>query len=145
MALEGFPVVVVCPVQWGEMDAYQHVNNGVYFRWFETGRSAYFDEAGLWSAEGPRGVAPILHSVSCRYRAPLTYPDEVEIGVRVASRGADRFEVEHAIYSRRLARVVAEGRGVVVSYDYDEGAKAPLPAAWLAAIERIEGRSFSSL
>lgn len=138
MALEGFPVVVVCPVQWGEMDAYQHVNNVVYFRWFETGRAAYFDRAGLWPQGAPRGVAPIVHSVSCRYRAPLTYPDEVEIGVRVKSLGEDRFVVEHAVYSRRLGRVAAEGEGVVVSYDYGRGEKAKLPAAWREAIERIE-------
>lgn len=137
--LEGFPVVVVQPVQWGDMDAYQHVNNTVYLRWFETGRAAYFDRAGLWSPGAPRGVAPIFHSVSCRYRAPVRYPDEVEIGVRVKSVLDDRFVVEHAVYSRKLGRIAAEGEGVVVSYDYDRAEKAPLPDAWRRAFQAIEG------
>ncbi len=141
--LEGFPVVVPCLVQWGEMDAYQHVNNVVYLRWFETGRAAYFDRANLWGlGNAPSGVAPIFHSVSCRYRLPVTYPDEVEIGVRVKEVQADRFVVEHAVYSRRHARVAAEGEGVVVSFDYAAQAKAPIPDEWRRAFERIEGRGF---
>lgn len=142
--LEGFPVVVTCPVQWGEMDAYQHVNNVVYFRWFETGRAAYFDRAGLWTlGSAPNGVAPIFHSVSCRYRLPLTYPDDVDIGVRVKEVKEDRFVVEHAVFSRRHDRVAAEGEGVVVSFDYKKQAKAPLPEEWLQAFERIEDRRFT--
>lgn len=142
MGLDGFPVKVRCPVQWGEMDAYQHVNNVVYLRWFETGRAAYFDAAGLWAGTAPTGVAPIFHSVSCRYRVPLTYPDEVEIGVRVKDVLADRFLVEHVVYSVKHQRVAAEGDGVVVSFDYGKGAKAPVPDEWRRAFERIEGRSF---
>ena len=140
--LTGFPVVVRCPVQWGEMDAFLHVNNVVYLRWFETGRAAYFDRTGLWAQTAPTGIAPIFHSVTCRYRAPLTYPDEVEIGVRVKELGTDRFVVEHAVFSTKLGRIAAEGDGVVVSYHYGRAEKAPLPDAWRRAIEAVEGKHF---
>lgn len=142
-SLSGFAVVVVCPVQWGEMDAYQHVNNVTYLRWFETGRAAYFDEARLWKRGTPDEVGPIFHSVQCRYRVPLTYPDEVEIGVRVVDVGFDRFTVEHVIFSRTHDCIAAEGRGVIVAYDYQAKTKAPLPPSWLEAFRRIEGRNFS--
>src|SRR5512134_3514888 len=108
--LTGYPVVVVQPVQWGEMDAFQHVNNVVYLRWFETGRAAYFAATGLWG-RGTLGVAPIFQSVTCRFRAPLTYPDDVEIGVRLKEMQTDRFVVEHAVYSRRLKTIAAIGDG----------------------------------
>ncbi|MCB0148997.1 MAG: acyl-CoA thioesterase, partial [Caldilineaceae bacterium] len=45
--LAGYPVVIEIPVAWGEMDAFQHVNNIVYFRYFESGRIAYFERAGM--------------------------------------------------------------------------------------------------
>ncbi|MFZ9889337.1 MAG: acyl-CoA thioesterase [Myxococcota bacterium] len=141
-ALTGFPVVVVCPVQWGEMDAYQHVNNVTYLRWFETGRAAYFDAAQLWKRGTPDALGPIFHSVQCRYRVPLTFPDDVEIGVRVVEVGVDRFTVEHAVFSRAHGCVAAEGRGVVVAYDFQAKTKALLPQAWLDAFARIEGRPF---
>lgn len=142
-ALEGYPVVVTSPVHWGEMDAYQHVNNTVYLRWFETGRAAYFDRAGIWTlGSAPTGVGPIFHSVQCRYRIPVTYPDEVEIGVRVEAVSEDRFVVHHAVFSKEHGRVAAEGQGVVVSFDYGAQRKAPLPAAWREAFEAIEGRRF---
>lgn len=142
MGLEGYAVKVRYPLHWGDMDAYQHVNNVVYLRWFESGRAAYFDAAGLWAVGSPKGIAPIFHSVTCRYRIPLTYPDEVEIGVRVKEVREDRFLVDHAVFSLRHQRIAAEGEGVVVSFDYDKGTKAPLPEEWRRAFERIEGRTF---
>lgn len=141
-ALHAYPVTVCQPVQWGDMDAYQHVNNTVYLRWFETGRAAYFDRAGLWVRGAPTGIAPIFAQVQCRYRAPVTFPDTVDIGVRVVDVGIDRFTVHHAVYSRALARIAAEGEGIIVSYDYGAGRKAPLPQAWRDAMARVEGRSW---
>jgi acyl-CoA thioester hydrolase len=140
--LSGYSVVVRQPVQWGDMDAYQHVNNTVYLRWFETGRAAYFDRAGLWNAKAPMGIGPIFASVQCRYKAPVRYPDDVLIGVRVVSVDVDRFVIEHAVFSVALDRVAAEGQGVIVAYDYAAEKKALVPAAWREAFVSIEGRPF---
>ena len=73
------PVRLVLPVQWGEMDAYGHVNNVVYFRWFESARMAYFARLGWPEVGRATGVGPILHSTRARFRAPLEWPDEVEV------------------------------------------------------------------
>ncbi len=133
----GYPVVVPRRVEWGEMDAMNHVNNVAYIRWFETGRVALFDATKIME-DGPRGIAPILKSIGCTYRAPLRYPDDILICVRVKDVAADRFTVAHAIHSAKLNRVVAEGDGIVVAYDYDRGAKTDVPQAWLDAFARIE-------
>ncbi|MEZ4453975.1 MAG: thioesterase family protein [Nannocystaceae bacterium] len=134
--LQGYPVIVRWPVAWGDMDAFAHVNNVVYFRWFESARIAYF-AALEWA---PGGVGPILAHTACAFRAPLTYPDTVVIGARVDEVGDDRFTMRYRVVSERLDRIAAEGEGRVVSYDYSRGIKAPLPAAIRAAIERLEGR-----
>jgi acyl-CoA thioester hydrolase len=137
--LADFPVVLEIPVAWGEMDAFQHVNNIVYLRYAESARIAYLDRAGLRDAMQTTGIGPILASIGCRYKFPLTYPDTVRIGTRVSDIGADRFTVLFRIVSTRHGRIVAEGDSVIVSYDYRSGRKAPLPPEVRAAIEALEG------
>lgn len=139
--LSEFPVVVERTVSWGDMDAFQHVNNVQYFRFFEDARIAYFEAADVYKssdADGLEGAGPILASTSCRFKAPLTYPDEIAVGARVTETGSDRFTLEYAIASDAADRIVAVGDSVVVSYDYDAGEKIDLPAAWSEAIDQLE-------
>ena len=89
--LAGYPVVVETPVAWGEMDAFGHVNNIVYFRYFETARIAYFARLDVPEFLGRDPTGPILAETTCRFRAALAYPDTVSVGARVANVGEDRF------------------------------------------------------
>ncbi len=136
--LHGFPSVVEVPVLWGDMDAFQHVNNTVYFRYFETGRIAYFQQIGFVGAVDEQGIGPILASASCRFRFPLTYPDTVSIGTTVTNIASDRLTMRHVVVSQRHGRVAAEGEGVVVSFDYHARHKAPLPDAVRQQIETLQ-------
>ena len=120
------------------MDAYQHVNNAVYFRWFESARIAYFEQVGMTALKEESGVGPILHSTSCRFRIPLTYPDRVSIGARVSEMDDDRFRMLYLAVSHRAERVAAEGEGLVVSFDYRQGKKAPIPAPLREKILELE-------
>jgi acyl-CoA thioester hydrolase len=137
-ALAAWPVVVEAHVAWGEMDAYGHVNNAVYFRWFESARIAYLDAIGFRGGDAHGGVGPILHSTGCRFRRPLFYPDTVRIGGRVADIADDRFTMEYAALSQASGEIAATGGGVIVAYDYARARKATLPAEVRDAIERIE-------
>lgn len=137
-ALADFPIVERVPVAWGDMDAFQHVNNLVYLRWFETARIAYFRAAGWTQAVAAGGVGPILARTSCAFRAPLTFPDTIRVGARVEDLGADRFTMIYRVVSERLGVVAAEGDGRIVSFDYGAQKKAPIPAAVRAAIEALE-------
>ncbi len=85
--LSGFPVTIEIPIQWGDQDAFRHVNNTVYIRWFESSRVAYTRKAGLWDFLETDRIGPILASTHCEYRTSLTYPDTVQIG---AQRRSDR-------------------------------------------------------
>jgi acyl-CoA thioester hydrolase len=132
--LKTYPVVLEQAVAWGEMDAYGHVNNTVYFRYFENVRIAYFRKLGWEVSHLPRGIGPILHSTSARFRRPLVYPDTVSIAATVAMLGEDRFSMEYLVVSHTLQAVTAEGQGIIVAYDYATGRKAVLPE-WVC--ERI--------
>ena len=140
--LETFPVVIVTPVAWGEMDAFQHVNNSVYFRYFESARIAYFERLEVMEHMQSTGVGPILASTQCRFRIPLTYPDTVRVGAKITDIAEDRFVMRYAVVSERHQKLAAEGEGLIVSFNYRESQKAPLPEVIrqrIAALEAAAG------
>jgi len=136
--LNGFAIVIEIPIAWGDMDAFGHVNNVAFFRYFESARVAYLTRIEF--AEGPRTgvVGPILHSTHCRFRRALTYPDTVVVGARTVELGEDRFRMEYRLSSRALGEVAAEGGGTVVSIDYATGRKAPIPDNVRANIRALD-------
>ncbi len=139
--LPDFPVTVELPVLWGDMDAFGHVNNTVFFRYFECARIAYFDEIGYVAVMEEQGVGPILAETSCRFRRPLKYPDRVVVGARVSTVGEDRFTMEYRIWSEHWGGVAGKGEGLIVSFDYRANKRVPLPDSIVAAIERVGGRA----
>ena len=139
--LADFPVTVEIPVSWGDMDAMGHVNNTVYFRYFETARIKCFDELGMGSIEQPGQVGPILHSTSCRFRIPLTYPDILTVGTRIGEVGDDRFLMLHRAVSHQHGAVAADGESLIVSFDYAAGTKATVPEAVRARLLELRAGS----
>ena len=136
-ALDGFPVRVEIPVAWGEMDAFGHVNNVVYFRYFESARIACFEALDYMALTESTGLGPILAATDCRFRLPLTYPDTVTAAARIGEIGTDSFMMHYLVFSHRHARVAAEGSGRIVSYDYSKQCKAPLPAELKTRLTRL--------
>ena len=120
------------------MDSYAHVNNAVYFRWFESARIAYFDRVGFRLPEDNHGTAPILAATQCRFRKPLTYPDTVLVGARVTELSHDRFLMNYRVVSLSDDTLAAEGTGSVVAYDYGGANKTALPDAVVARIRALE-------
>jgi acyl-CoA thioester hydrolase len=142
--IAGFPVIVEQAVLWGEMDSYRHVNNVVYFRYFENARLEYFRRLDWFEYEKETGIGPILAATHARFRKPLTYPDTILICARIAELGADRFTIDHRVVSRRLEAVVTEGTGTVVTFHYAEGRKVPMPEELrrrIAALEASAGNT----
>jgi acyl-CoA thioester hydrolase len=125
--LKDFPVVIEIPVAWGEMDAFQHVNNVAYFRYFESARIAYFEELGLIEYMNETGIGPILASTECRFRIPLTYPDTVSVGASTSQIEPDRFVIQGIIVSHRHQKIAAECEGLIVTYNYREQKKTVIP------------------
>lgn len=135
--LADYPITVTVPVAWGEMDAFGHVNNTVFFRWFETARIAFLGAIGFTEGGESGAVGPILGSTSCRFRRPVQFPDTITVGVRVTALEDDRFVHAYRVVSHALGEVAAEGDGVVVAYDYGKGRKAEIPEKVRRAIESL--------
>jgi acyl-CoA thioester hydrolase len=143
--LADYPVAVELPVVWGEMDAYRHVNNTVYFRYFENARLEYFRRLDWFAYEKQTGIGPILASTQARFRKPLTYPDTVWAAARVPILAEDRFTMEYLLVSHRLNAVAADGQGVIVTYHYVEGKKVAMPAEIRRRIEALEASARSKI
>jgi acyl-CoA thioester hydrolase len=140
-SLADFHLVISVPVQWGDQDSFNHVNNTVYLRWCESARIEYLRRIGLWQVS-EEGLGPILANISCDFRRPLTYPDTVHVGVAVTKIGNSSFRMDHVVVSENLKLVAAELRSTIVVVDYKRGKSVPLPETVRAAIEKIEGRVF---
>lgn len=137
--LEDFPVTVEIPIAWGDMDAMGHVNNAVYFRYFETARIECFADVGLGSIEQSDGIGPILHSTSCRFRIPLTHPDTVTVGAQIGEVGEDRFVMRYRAVSHQHGAVAADGESLIVTFNYATGRKAPVPHDLAARLVGLSG------
>lgn len=138
--LEDFPVRISLPVEWGQMDAFGHVNNTVYFRYFESARIAYFEKAEILTYMETHAIGPILRDTQCRFRIPLSYPDTVTVGACISKIDGDRFEMDYKVVSSKAATVAAEGTATVVWLNYNDSSKTALPPEIRAAISRLEGR-----
>lgn len=121
--MKNYPVSISCPVRWGEMDALGHVNNTVYFRYFEDIRIEYFKKLGLEAVTPDQEMGPILAQISCQFLRPVEYPDRVTIGVWVARIGNTSLQMDYEIYSEQHQEVVATGTSVIVLINYQNGSK----------------------
>lgn len=139
--LNDFPVVIQRDLEWGDMDSFSHVNNIMYFRFFENARTVYFMRAKIIEEMKKTDAGPILKSTSCTFRIPLTFPDIVSMGAKVIDISTDRYKMVFAVFSHNHQKIAALGEGVVVNINYRTGEKTPLSEEVLASIEKLEGRS----
>ena len=146
--LESYPIVLTLPVQWGDQDAFGHVNNTIHFRWFESARIKYLE--GIEMGEKTVGehapdelLGPILAAINCNYRRQLKYPDTVQIGSRITRIGRSSMTMEHLIWSTAQQAVAADGQSTIVAFDYQTNRPRPVPDSIRAMVESIEKKSLS--
>jgi acyl-CoA thioester hydrolase len=136
----GHPLQISLPVQWGDQDAFAHVNNVVYFRWIESARIEYFRRAGLQELMAKQGTGSILASVKCDYRRQLTYPDTLLVTASIASVGRTSMKMVHELYSESQKTIAAEGDSVIVLFDYAAQKPVVIGDELRAKIDQFEGQ-----
>ena len=126
--LKDFTFVVDLNIEWGDMDALQHVNNIEYFKYFQVARIAYFEKINSDSVFGETPIPLILASTQCKFIYPLTFPDSVSVGVRVDAMADQYFTMQYAVVSNKHQRLAAIGDAKVVMFDYVNNKKASIPS-----------------
>jgi acyl-CoA thioester hydrolase len=124
-SLDGYLFVYRDTVRFSDLDGMGHVNNAVFLTYMESARLAFLSSLG--AGENPQ-QSLILARVEVDFRSPIAFGEDVEVGVRTSRVGKKSFELEHEV--RADGRVAAEGKTVLVSYDYERGASVEIPAEW---------------
>jgi acyl-CoA thioester hydrolase len=133
-----YSIQVEMPVQWGDMDAFGHVNNAKYFSFFESSRIAYFEKLGVMGADSQDNIAPILAETSCRFKLPLYFPDSIIVGSRITENHTYGFMMEYAVFSKQLQKISSIGTGRIVMLNYTTHEKIKVNSELLAKIQNIE-------
>ena len=94
-----YPVLRAIPTRWMDNDAYGHVNNVVYYSWFDTAVNAWLIENGVLDIQSSPTVGLVVET-HCNYFAPLTFPQTVQVGLRVAHAGASSVRYELAVFGK---------------------------------------------
>ncbi|HWI11888.1 MAG TPA: thioesterase family protein [Burkholderiaceae bacterium] len=122
--------------RWMDNDAYGHVNNVVYYSWFDTVVNRYLIEAGALDIERSPAIGLVVET-HCNYFAPLAFPQPVEAGLRVAHLGGSSVRYEIGLFGPGQARAAACGHFVHVYVDRSTRRPAPLPAPLIQALRGL--------
>ena len=119
--LAHYPIIHQQPIHWGEMDAFNHLNNVVYYRYAESARIGYLQALGMFDGN----MVTVLAQSSCQYLRPVIFPDTLLLGVRCQRLGTTSIVIEYSYYSTAQAAIVATAEAVVVRLDSNGQDKKP--------------------
>lgn len=113
---EQFPHLTTLDTRWMDNDAYGHVNNVVYYSFFDTVVNRWLIERGVLAVETSSSIGLVVET-KCEYFGPLTFPDRVVAGLRVAHVGTSSVRYEIGLFRNDDERVAAAGHFVHVYVD----------------------------
>lgn len=122
--------------RWGDNDAYGHVNNTVYYQWFDTAVNAWLIEAGLLDVAAGDPIGFVVET-GCSYAAPLSYPEPVDVGLAVESIGSSSVRYRLGVFAHGAESAAAEGHFVHVYVDRKSRRPVRIPEAWRGVLEGI--------
>ena len=113
------------PVRWGDMDAYGHVNNTLYFRYFEEARFMWMLDKGIPLKSDTH---PVVVTIGCTFMRPIFHPETLRIDLYVGEPGRSSFMVTYKVFTSAQPDVpAAEGYSKVVWVSSVDGKSVPLP------------------
>ncbi|MBR9728605.1 acyl-CoA thioesterase [Shewanella intestini] len=136
-----YPIHTHVPVAWGDMDALQHVNNANYFRYFETARLDFFTQIDFLAELHKTGIGPVVSETNARYKRPVTYPDNLIVGVSISDIQPDRFKMHYHVYSQTQQAISTIGWANIVMFNFKTAAKANMTPELLTALTQHQQTS----
>ncbi len=131
-----YPHLQPITTRWMDNDAYGHVNNVVYFAYFDTVVNTYLIARGALDIQQSEVIGLVV-DVACQYMTPLTYPETVTAGLRVARIGRSSVRYEIALFAERSDTAAAQGHFVHVYVDRESRRPVELPAHLRHALEPL--------
>jgi len=125
------------PVAWGEQDAFGHVNNVVYFRYFESVRMLFLERIGVLRSHAEDQVGVILASTTCDFLKPVVWPQRLTVRTGCSHIGTTSFTMDYLI-TDEADEPVAKGTSVQVMYDYNRACKMRVTEEVRKAIDKLQ-------
>jgi acyl-CoA thioester hydrolase len=122
--------------RWADNDAYGHVNNTVFYQWFDTAVNAWLVEQGLLDIHKGDPIALVVET-RCVYFSPLAFPQGVEVGLAVAQLGRSSVRYRIGVFEEGEAQSAAQGEFVHVLVDRASRRPVEMPDNWRRALEAI--------
>lgn len=122
--------------RWMDNDVYGHVNNVVYYSWFDTAVNAWLIEQGVLDIHGGPTIGLVIET-QCNYFAPLAFPQTIEAGIRVARLGGSSVRYEVGLFAQGEPLCAARGHFVHVYVDRETRRPVPLPAPLRTTLETL--------
>jgi acyl-CoA thioester hydrolase len=126
--VDGFSFVHRETARFRDLDPMGHVNNAVFLTWMENARIEFFRALGAFDDVHAGEMTMILARVEVDFRSPVTFGEQVEVGVRASRFGTKSFDLEYEL--RVDERIVAEAKTVLVAYDYATSSAKEIPTEW---------------
>lgn len=133
---EDFPVLRPQPTRWHDNDHYGHVNNVVHYAYFDTAVNGYLLEATGTDIRDLDAIGLVVET-GCRYFAPVSFPDHLEVGLAVERLGTSSIVYRLALFREGDDAPTAVGRFVHVYVDRDTHSSAPIPSAIRTAVAAL--------
>jgi acyl-CoA thioester hydrolase len=124
--------------RWGELDAFGHVNNVTFLRYFEEARVVWFDDNG-WSITELHDTGPVIANVNCDYVKPVFYPASLTVRSWLSRVGNSSFTVEQQLVDAVSGALYARAQFQCVWVDMRTVKPAPVPA--MIRLLLLEGES----
>lgn len=140
--LHHYPYQLKHPVRWGDIDMLGHVNNSNYFRYCEEGRVQFFTDSNIRAALGGDKLGFVVAYIDCKFKFPVTYPDNLIIATKVEKISSDRLTLSQVIFSETHQKIAAKSESIIVSYSHEMQSKIKLPTAALSLLEKELNRQF---
>ncbi len=122
--------------RWADNDAYGHVNNTVFYQWFDSAVNAWLVGQGLLDIEAGDPIALVVET-RCSYFAPLAFPEPVDVGLVVAQLGRSSVRYRIGVFAAGLEQAAAQGEFVHVLVDRTSRRSVEMPQNWRRAFEAI--------
>ncbi|MCQ8895888.1 acyl-CoA thioesterase [Limnobacter humi] len=137
ITLSNYPHQQTVQTRWHDNDIYGHVNNVVYYSYFDSVVNRFLIEQGGLDIHGGDTVGFVVES-QCKYHRPLAYPDTITAGLRVGKLGNSSVRYELALFNQ-AGELCADGHFVHVFVNRGNNRPTPLPARIRAALEGLLG------
>ena len=123
--------------RWADNDAYGHVNNTVYYEWFDTAVNRWLVKAGLLDIERGDPIGLVVQT-GCSYFAPLAFPDDVDVGIAIERLGSSSVAYRIGVFASGADQPAAQGHFTHVYVGRQNRRPAPLPDAWRDSLASLQ-------